>query len=155
MGKGETVLSVVQEMRNLLKEFLKVTSAAPVKPICSKDGRFIRHADGKVDDSQQKLVWYPTLPERMTWEEAKKQCEKIGCRLPTTRELFSIADLDKHSPAIDKEMFPDTKTDDWYWTGDTCPWSAGSARVVLFDLGYVGDFSKGSTNYVRPVRSSQ
>lgn len=157
MKKKETVLSVVQEQRYLLKELIKrlfgVTS--PEKPICSKDGRFIRNADGTVTDTQLKLTWYPTLEKKLTWEEAKKECEKLGSRLPTTHELFSLIDVNKYSPAIDKELFPETKTDDYYWTGDVCPWYTDGARVVAFGFGSVSYNGKGSGNYVRPVRSSQ
>ncbi|MDD1679598.1 MAG: DUF1566 domain-containing protein [Methanomicrobiales archaeon] len=117
--------------------------------------RFIHNPDGTVTDKQLNLIWHPTLPKRMTWEEAKKECKKLGCRLPTTHELFSLVDVDKYDPAVDKEIFPDTKTDDWYWTGDTCPWGTGGARIVDFSYGYVLDNGKDSHYYVRPVRSSQ
>ncbi len=157
MVKKETVLSVVQELRDLFKEILKYLpgAIAMAKPVCSKDGRFIRNSDGTVTDKQLNLIWYPTLDKKFTWEEAKKECEKIGCRLPTTHELFSLVDVNKYSPAIDKEILPDTKTDDWYWTGDTCPWDSGYARVVYFYGGLVNYSLKGYYNSVRPVRSSQ
>jgi len=167
MAKKETVLSVLQELRDLFKETIKNLPRviATTEPVCSKDGRFVRNADGTVTDKRLNLTWYPMLPKKLTWEEAKKECEKIGCRLPTTHELFSLVDVNKYEPAIDKEVFPDTKTDDYYWTQDTCPWSAGVARVVYFRYGYggsygkaggyVSDSSKGYDYYVRPVRSSQ
>lgn len=117
--------------------------------------RFTRNPDGTVIDKPLNLIWYPTLPKRMTWEKAKKKCEKIGYRLPTTHELFSLVDVKKYNPAIDKEVFPDIKTDDWYWTADTCPWLAGLARVVYFYYGGVSLCSKDFAGYVRPVRSSQ
>jgi hypothetical protein len=126
-----------------------------VKPVCSKEDRFIRNSDGTVTDKQFNLIWHSTLSKKMTWEEAKKECKKIGCRLPTTHELFSLVDINKYDPAIDKEIFPDTKTDDWYWTQDSCPWNAGRARMVGFYYGYVYYYSKDNGNYVRPVRSSQ
>jgi hypothetical protein len=91
----------------------------------------------------------------MTWKEAKKECEKMGCRLPTTHELFSLVDVNKYNPAVNKDIFQDTKTDDWYWTGDTCPWGSDDARVVSLHNGRVDYYGKDSGNYVRPVRSSQ
>jgi hypothetical protein len=149
--------SVLEEVRDVLKEIRDRLSQSvmPFTPIRSKDGRFVRNADGTVTDNQEKLVWYPTLEKKFTWEEAKKECAKLGCRLPTTHELFSLVDVNRYSPAIDKEIFPETKTDDYYWTGDTCPWDADNARVVSFDYGGVSYCSKGYDFYVRPVRSSQ
>jgi len=153
MAKKETVLSVVQELRHLFKETIKNLPRviATTEPVCSKGGRFIRNADGTVTDKQLNLTWYPTLPKKMTWKEAKKECEKLSCRLPTTHELFSLADVNKYEPAIDKEIFPDTKTDDYYWTQDTCPWNAGLARIVYFYNGYVYSNDKGNGSCVRPV----
>jgi len=149
MKVEEKILEVLEEIRD------RLPGVSIPTVICSKDGRFIRNSDGTVNDKQLKLIWYPTLDKKFTWEEAKRECEKISCRLPTTHELFSLVDVDKYQPAIDKEIFPDTKTDDYYWTGDTCPWYAGSARIVSFYSGFVTSYSKGSSYYVRPVRSSQ
>ena len=153
MKKKETVLSVVQELRDIFKQRLSITVLE--KPICSKDGRFVRNADGTVTDKQLNLIWYPTLPEKFKWEQAKQECEKIGCRLPTRKELESLLDLAKYKPAIDKEMFPDTKTDDYYWTSDTCAWGTGYAWYVGLKSGNVYYYNKDYTSYVRPVRSSQ
>jgi len=152
--KQETILTVLKEIKNILKNRLPIPNGIlPQKQ--SSSVRFIRNLDGTVTDKQLNLIWYPTLPKHMTWEEAKKECEKMGYRLPTTYELFSLVDINKYHPAIDKEVFPDTKTDDWYWTGDTCPWRSGRARFVGFDYGLVGGDSKGNCIYVRPVRFSQ
>ena len=149
--------TVLEEIRNVLREIKDRLPLATciVKTVQSKDGRFIRNSDGTITDNQLKLIWYPTLEKKFTWEESKKECEKIGCRLPTTHELFSILDVNKYSPAIDKEIFPETKTDDYYWTGDTCPWDAGNARCVDFSYGLVYGDRKDGNNFVWPVRSSQ
>ena len=156
MGKKENVLSVAQETRDLIKILVKsFGGGTPQQPVCSKDGRFTRNADGTVTDHQLKLIWGPTLPQKYTWAEAKKECEKLGYRLPTLHELFSLVDTSVYNPAVNKEIFPDTKTDDWYWTDVTCPWIAASARIVGFSYGSVDSDGKGSGNYVRPVRSSQ
>jgi hypothetical protein len=154
MAKKETVLSVTKEIKDILKNRLPVpTGKMPQKQLNTT--HFIRNLDGTVTDKQLNLIWYPTFSKKMTWEEAKKECEKIGCRLPTTHELFSLVEINEYDPAIDKEIFPDTKTDDWYWTQDSCPWSAVGARGVDFYNGDVGNCFKGISNYVRPVRSSQ
>jgi hypothetical protein len=155
MAKKETVLSIVKEIRaHLVSRFPHEPVLKP-ETIITKGRRFIRNKDGTVTDKQLNLTWYPTLPKKLSWKEAKKECEKIGCRLPTTHELFSLVDINKYDLAINEEIFPDTKTDDWFWTQDTCPWNAGYARIVLFGYGYVNYGNKDYNNYVRPVRSSQ
>jgi hypothetical protein len=162
--KGQAInfvldVQIMLEVRDVLKEIrdrlVYPLIVLPVPVIRSKDGRFIRHSDGTVTDTQEKLIWYPTLEKKFTWEEAKKECERIGCRLPTSRELFSLVDHTKHTPAIDKDIFPDTKTDDWYWTLTSCAWDSDRAWCVSFSYGSVRSGDKGSYNYVRPVRSSQ
>jgi hypothetical protein len=86
--------------------------------------RFVKNLNGTVTDNLLKVVWGPTLSERMTWDASVKACKKLnlsgkkGWRLPTVNELFSLVDRSKRNPAIDSESFPDTKTDDWYWTSE-------------------------------------
>jgi hypothetical protein len=157
MKQKETVLDVVKELRDLFNQLVNILPGviAAIKPVCSKDGRSVRNADSTVTDKQLNLLWYPTLPKKFTWAEAKAECEKIGCRLPTRQELISLQDITKYDPAIDKEIFPDTKTDDYYWTSDSCAWDSGGAWCVAFSFGYVDSSLKGSHGCVRPVRSSQ
>jgi len=147
----ETVLSVLKEIR----DYLKPQSVVITSTLRSKDGRFVRNSDSTVTDTQEKLIWYPTLSKKLTWAEANEECKKMGCRLPTRKELESLLDITKYNPAIDKEIFPDTKTDDYYWTGDSCAWVSGYASCVRFYFGVVDVGLKGSLSYVRPVRSSQ
>ena len=154
MVKKETVLSVVKEIRNHLKSRFPHTPVLKPEAIVSNEGRFVRNSYGTVTDKQLKLIWYPTMAKQLTWEEAKKECEKLGCRLPTTKELYSLVDVSKYEPAIDKEIFPDTKSD-YYWTSDVCAWDAGYAWYVDFSGGRVGGWYKGDSVYVRAVRSSQ
>ena len=146
--KKETELSALKEIRDILK-------SGGISRQQSVSMRFIRNSDGIVIDKRLNLIWYPTLPKRMTWEEAKKECQKIGCRLPTRQELESLLDLTKCNPAIDKEIFSDTKIDDYYWTADTVAGYPDCAWFVSFSFGYVDSWDEGNNNYVRPVRSSQ
>jgi hypothetical protein len=114
--------------------------------------RFTRLEDGCVQDNQLNFIWYPTLPKKLTWEEAKKECEKLGYRLPTLHELASLIDVTKCEKDININIFPDTKTDDWYWTNDICLWHINRVRVVYFYYGTVGHSNKNYGGYVRPVR---
>lgn len=146
--------TVVEELRDLLKKIADILPQLMIPVFQSKDGRFIRNSDGTVTDKQLNLIWYPTLPKKFTWEEAKKACEKTGCRLPTRRELDSLVDITKHDPATDKEIFPDTKSD-WFWTSTSCAWNSDYAWIVFFYYGIVSSDNKDGYSYVRPVRSSQ
>ncbi len=151
MNNEEKILAVLEQIRDKL-----CPQPVTVIPIShSKDDRFVRNSDGTVKDSLLNLIWYPTLSKKFTWVEANEECKKMGCRLPTRRELESLLDLTKHDPAIDKEIFPDTKTDDYYWTSTPCAWDSGCAWVVYFYYGGVHSYNKGYHSCVRPVRSSQ
>jgi len=124
--------------------------------VAVKKVRFVKNEDGTVKDKLLKVVWGKTLPERMTWEKAKEACEKLGkgWRLPTVNELFSLVDRSKYSPAIDKDMFPDTQSS-YYWTSETYAGNGYYAWIVTFYDGYVFYGDKTNVYYVRPVRSGQ
>lgn len=121
-----------------------------------KDVRFVKREDGTVIDNMLGVIWGATLEGRKTWTEAKQACEKLGkgWRLPTVSELFSLVDRKKYNPAIDTNIFPDTKSS-WYWTSELVAGSDGYAWFVNFYDGCVDSFYKYNYNYVRPVRASQ
>jgi hypothetical protein len=112
-----------------------------------------------VKDLGRGLMWGPTLDRKMDFEEAKKacaECRLLGFsdwRLPTVEELFLLADRSRTEPAIDMDLFPDTKSD-WYWTSS--PWAcspASDAWVVGFSAGYANGIHHEGEAFVRPVRS--
>lgn len=112
-----------------------------------------------VKDLARGLMWGPTLDGKKTWKEAKQacaECRLLGFsdwRLPTVEELFLLADRSRKEPAIDTELFPDTKSD-WYWTSS--PWAgspASFAWIVYFYYGYAYYNHRGYRACVRPVRS--
>lgn len=123
--------------------------------------RFVNNFDGTVTDNLLKVVWGPTLSEKMTWADAAKACNKLSLsgkkewRLPTVNELFSLVDRSRRNPAINTEFFGNTKTDDWYWTSEPLAGFSSNAWIVSFGSGVVDNYNKGVTDYVRPVRSSQ
>ena len=117
--------------------------------------RFQKLEDGWVKDSLLGIDWGPSSSNRMNWGDAKKYCVDQKGRLPEIDELASLADRSKRDPAINTEAFPDTKTDDWYWTATEVAGFSGNAWLVDFDEGYVGYCFEDGDGYVRPVRSSQ
>ncbi len=153
--KKDTVLSLLLEIRDYLKGQTSVVITVE-KPFISKsNGRFTTLADGWVKDAILGIDWSPSSDKKMNWEEAKKFCADKGGRLPEVEELSRLVDYKKSSPAIDKDFFLDTKTDDWYWTGTTrADWS-GYAWMVYFGYGVVSLYGKGNINHVRAVRPSK
>ena len=79
---------------------------------------------------------------------AKKQ---TGWRLPTVKELSSLADKGRSNPAIDTTAFPATASN-WYWTSSPVVGRPGYAWVVSFSNGHVYYDGRSSTYHVRLVR---
>ncbi len=103
--------------------------------------RFVDNGDGTVTDTQTGLMWEQGSAGHLDWITAIERCKSLDLaghndwRLPTLRELFSIADHDRHKPACDPvfNMRPQ-----YYWSSSTyvdapqCAWSVGfSAGNVL------------------------
>ena len=132
----------------------KVISSNFLKSLRSAK-RFKKLKDGWVKDALLGVEWGPSSTEKMTWKDAIEYCKKQGGRLPEADELITLVDRSKHHPAINAVAFPDTKTDDVYWTATELSGDPGYAWGVGFLYGLVLDGSKGFDYYVRPVRSSQ
>ena len=75
-------------------------------------------------------------------------------RLPTIKELASIADLGTYGPTINTEYFPNTHSSS-YWSATTYAGSTYDAWCVPFSYGYDYNSPKSYSRYVRGVRSEQ
>jgi hypothetical protein len=78
-------------------------------------------------------------------------------RMPSPKELASIANLAKFEPAIDVNFFPTTPSD-WsafYWSSTSHANSTGNAWGVGFNDGDDRNGAKDSPYYVRAVRGGQ
>jgi hypothetical protein len=90
--------------------------------------------DGTVTDQVTGLVWQQTDGGQMTFESAVTYCRGLDLagdadwRLPSTQELFSIADHD-HNPALDTHVFPVTGAEYW-WTANEQAGDSTKAWVV-------------------------
>ena len=159
MKNKDTVLSVVQEMRDLFKEILKHLSAgvALVKPF--ENQRLVRNSEGNLADKKFPIVWAKEdLPSKMNTEEAAEACKKLGdgWRPASIAELDSIIDRSRCKPAIIPEAeVLGLKTDDWYLSNTPVAGYPSLVWCVGFYYGIVGNNGKGNKYYVRPVRSSQ
>jgi hypothetical protein len=178
MGKkNETVVGVLQEARDILKEtrdlmqkWVGSVIATPISTPMTRviNDRFTNNGDGTITDKQLKVIWVKdpsvidALKERLTFDAAKAACDKLsyagfnsGWRMPTVEELRSIVDYTRHEQAWDINVFGG-KHDDWYWTSTPCAWDrTGSAWVVYSVYGSVYSYYRSNYNYVWPVRSSQ
>lgn len=72
-------------------------------------------------------------------------------RLPNVKELMSIVDYGRVSPAIDPTYFPATQSG-YYWSSTADETNTNAAWVVGFDGGIVSSDSMDSNYYVRCVR---
>ena len=98
------------------------------------------------------LEWQANVPdEEFTWEEAKAYAASLGdgWRLPTIKELLTLVDYGRKSPAC--IVFPDCPCD-WFWSSSPVSGHATRAWGVYFTSG-VTDYSGVSSTYrVRCVR---
>jgi hypothetical protein len=124
-----------------------------------------------VADSVTGLVWQGCAAGRggrdcsagtaamLDWGDAIATCDALvwaghaDWRLPDSKELDSILDSGRRSPAIDPDAFPATPVG-WYWSA--VPYAGGSTHAwhVSFSSGHVANFNKVLPCYVRCVRSA-
>jgi ribonuclease BN (tRNA processing enzyme) len=168
-----------------------MSDPAPGRPFFGQDAQYQGQApqyrnadDGTVQDLVTGLVWQKTPDFRTrTWEEAGEYAAGLALagrddwRLPTIKELFSIADFrgDMHTrtPYIDTKVFdfqyPDPSTgmrdmDAQYWSsnlyagttmrGDTSAFGFNFAdgRIKSYPVRFGGGRRGGVKKYVRCVR---
>ncbi|WP_111707315.1 Lcl C-terminal domain-containing protein [Lutibacter citreus] len=90
---------------------------------------FSNYDDGITIDNNTGLMWeqIPTTDE-FTWEEAKEYCENLELggyddwRLPSLKELYSVADFNKGWPYIDTDYFAlasgEVSKDEQFWSSN-------------------------------------
>ena len=129
------------------------------------------NGDGTVTDTSTDLMWQQvSSSSNKTWERALAYCEGLSLgdytdwRLPTIKELQSLVDYSRLSPAINTTYFSNTAASQ-YWSSTTNvgndytvwwgPSGTNFAWYVYFDDGYVGHGNKSTAGYVRAVRGGQ
>ena len=136
---------------------------------------FTDNADGTVTDKNTGLMWQKHDDgNRHNWYQASGTVHKthnptakdvcgsltLGShsdwRLPTKKELMSIADygIPSPGPMIMTTYFPDAYSA-WYWSSTTYAGSPGLAWYMDFNNGDVGDYDKDYIDHVRCVRGGQ
>jgi PKD repeat protein len=125
---------------------------------------FVNNGNGTITDTSTGLMWQQETPDNiMTWEEALSYCENLNLpigvytdwRLPTIKELRTLVDSSRRSPAINTMYFPDTVSSA-YWSSTTYASYTNSAWGVGFDNNDNYTPNKGAfAYYVRAVRGGQ
>ena len=96
---------------------------------------------------------------KLSWYEAKSYCQELDLashndwRLPTIKELQSIADVGRYNPAI-KRDFKNVASND-YWSSSQFVSDAKSAWIVYSKYGYTNGGTKSNEYFVRCVRHRQ
>ena len=125
-------------------------------------------------DPDNKYTWYDSNPETNygytgTYNDGKntemyiKQINEsqfggyMDWRLPSLKELASLADLGKYNPAIHENYFG-TNFEYWvafYWSSTSYTKNTGNACSVDFYYGFGGNTHKSKSFLVRAVRGGQ
>ena len=105
------------------------------------------------DNSQAKTT-------NLNWSEAKEYCQNLSLsghddwRLPSIKELQSIADVSRYNPAI-KRGFTNVNTSSDYWSSSEGVSDAKYAWIVSFKYGNTNGYTKSYEYCVRCVRARQ
>jgi hypothetical protein len=127
---------------------------------------FIDNGNGTVSDTSTGLMWQQDTAKDgqgnydvMVWEEALNYCETLmlggysDWRLPTIKELRSLADCSRYNPSISTTYFPDTFSFS-YWSSTTYVNTPALAWSINFaSCNMTCDFKLPSEQYVRAVRA--
>jgi hypothetical protein len=125
-------------------------------------------AGGEVTNSQTGLVWR-RCSEGQSWSggtctgtaatytheaalvQAQAQAGAAGWRLPNVKELSSITDKTRVSPAIDPTVFPATPASD-FWTATPSAGDYRSGWFIRFNYGGIYLAYRDDSGHVRLVR---
>ena len=170
-GKGWLVLLAVISMAPAVAQTCRddIPASAP-------DSRYTDNGDGMVTDKATGLIWKQCAeglsgPDcltgsatRFTWQQALQHAETADFagsslwRLPNKKELASLVEQRCYLPAINSRFFPNTPTNDWFWSSSPDASSAYSgAWLVGYGYGDVDSSAKyiSYARYVRLVRGGQ
>jgi hypothetical protein len=137
----------------LLAMMLAPTHVAATAPA----GHFVI-GDGFVTDTGTKLVWQRDLStDAYAWADADAYCAGLdlagqGWRLPTIKELLTLVDETRTSPAIDLRAFPG-ETGEYVWSSSRVADAKSERWSVGFRFGFDAAVKATTKQRVRCVRS--
>jgi hypothetical protein len=139
-----------------------IAIAVRIKTVSGSEppGRLVVNGDGSVTDTVTTLIWQQATGPVVNQANLPAVCPAVslgshtsGWRLPTVKELLSIADLESPTaPAIDTVAFPGTQAN-YYWTSTPSP-TAGTYVLIYFDNASIYTAGTGGNYYTRCVHSS-
>lgn len=160
------------QIKPLPTQKLLFTCLLGVLPVAVSAQPYVISADGtEVTDQKTGLIWR-RCAEGMVFsagtctgkarafayeaalQHAATQARSTGIawRLPNIKELSSIANKSRSSPAIDPAAFPATPAS-WFWSASPEVGSSSYALCTSFNSGSVYSYYRNSNGYVRLVRA--
>jgi Protein of unknown function (DUF1566) len=128
----------------------------PVSVAAAPKGHFVIDND-TVNDTATKLTWQRTAPDKsFSGADAEAYCSGLkldgsGWRLPTIKELHTLVDETRTTPAIDVDAFPDTASS-FFWTSSRLAKFPQYTWSVNFADGGDAWFPAENPQHVRCVR---
>lgn len=120
-------------------------------------GHYIDNGDGTITDASTNLRWEQKPEDDLkTWEDALAYCTNLNLgnytdwRLPTIKELETLADYSRYYPALNVVYFDTQKL---CWSATTYVYDPRQAWVVDFDYGKNNILFKNTGYNVRAVRN--
>jgi hypothetical protein len=139
-----------------------VGSMLALAAVVFAEGNFTGNEDGTVTDNETGLMWQqqPRVNFASDWSGALSECESLALagyddwRLPNVKELQSIVDHSRTSPAWSTDYFlGDSWLSYYFWTSTTTARDSDQAWMVCFANGKLYDVVKSNSYRVRCVRS--
>jgi|GEM_PF-699443 len=150
---------------------VEITCPQPGEPFYGQDANYTINqpsytdlGNGIVRDNVTGLMWQKSTTSNITsytWDQAITYCENLTLggysdwRLPTIKELSTLVDSSRVSPAINTTYFPDTQQLTSFWSSTPGAGYTGAesfAWGVYFGGGIVDSGDKTGKLYVRAVR---
>lgn len=138
------------------------------KGIASPAPRFTDNGDGTVTDNLTGLIWLKNANRfgARAWIQALGDCNNLAddgenltdgsvagdWRLPNVKELQSLIDFGRYSPALPPGHPFSDGLSNYYWSSTSAAYSTGNAWQVGMNLGGVYQTGKGTSCFVWPVR---
>ena len=142
---------------------------------CSNNPRFVDNGDDTVTDTCTQLMWQKDMADtngggvnnsdKLFWCDALTYCEDLtfagqsDWRLPNVRELHTLVDFSRASPAIDTDFFDATSGGEWvHWTSTSIANANGDCEwLIFFDTGRLSSVctsNEQALGHIRAVRDA-
>jgi len=122
------------------------TGEGPTSPAVAPPNQYTVIATGEVQDNYTGLIWQAGSSDAtMAFEAAPAYCASLALnghtfRVPTMTELTTLVDEAQVGPAINRTMFPGTKSGKgiFYWSSQAYVKDATQGWGLNFDDGFTG-----------------